>query len=80
MFYSNTIELLLQFAEQEDQLEVCPHFSRLLTGIPMLPVFKNLRWHSKKLTQFDPSNCKLVGASNSFNFGEINCSMYKVIG
>ena len=34
--------------EQLDQLEVCLPYSRLLTGIPILAVFQNLRWHSNK--------------------------------
>ena len=48
MFYLNTIEQLFLFVEQLDQLEVCQLFSRLLTGIPILAVFQNLRWNSNK--------------------------------
>ena len=54
MFYLNTIELLFLFLEQLepktwlDQLEVCLPISRLLTGIPILPVFQNLRWNLNK--------------------------------
>ena len=43
LFYLNTIEHLFHFVEQLDQLEVCLPYSRLLTGIPMLLVFQNLR-------------------------------------
>ena len=48
MFYLNTIEQLFLFIEQLDQLEVCLSYSRLLTGIPILAVFQNLRWNSNK--------------------------------
>ena len=48
MFYLNTIELLFLFVEQLDQLEVCLPHSRLLTGIPILAVFQNLRRNSNK--------------------------------
>ena len=48
MFYLNTIEQLFLFVEQKDQLEVCLPYSRLLTGIPILAVFQNLRWNSNK--------------------------------
>ena len=48
MFYLNIIEQLLLFVEQLDQLEVCLTYSRLLTGIPILVVFQNLRWNSNK--------------------------------
>ena len=41
MFYLNTIEQL-------GQLEVCLPYSRLLTGIPIMAVFQNLRWNSNK--------------------------------
>ena len=43
VFYLNTIEQLFLFVEQLDQLEVCLLYSRLLTGIPILAVFQNLR-------------------------------------
>ena len=43
LFYLNTIEQLFLFVEQLDQLEVCLPESRLLTGIPILAVFQNLR-------------------------------------
>ena len=48
MFYFNTIEQLFLFVEQLDQLEVCLPYSKLLAGIPILAVFKNLRWNSNK--------------------------------
>ena len=48
MFYLNTIEQLFLFVEQLDQLEVCLRYSRLLTGIPILAVYQNLRWNSNK--------------------------------
>ena len=48
MFYLNVIKQLFLFVEQLDQLEVCLPYSRLLTGIPMLAVFQNLRWNSNK--------------------------------
>ena len=48
MFYLNTIEQLFLFVEQLDQLEVCLPNSRLLTGIPILWVYKNFRWNSNK--------------------------------
>ena len=48
MFYLNTIEQLILFVEQLDQLEICLPFSRLLTGIPILAVLQNLRWNSNK--------------------------------
>ena len=43
MFHLNTIKQLIHFV---DHLEVCLPHSRLLTGIPLLVVFKNLRWNS----------------------------------
>ena len=46
MFHLNTIEQLFLFVEQLDQLEFCLPYSRLLTGIPILAVFQNLRWNS----------------------------------
>ena len=51
MFYLNTLEQLF-FVEQLDQLEVCLPFSRLLTGIPILAVFQNLRWNSNKTSLY----------------------------
>ena len=45
MFYLNSIEQLFLFVEQLDQLEVCLPYSRLLTGIPILGLFQNLRWN-----------------------------------
>ena len=48
MLYLNTIEQLFLFVEQLDQLEVCLPYIRLLTGIPIPAVFKNLRWNSNK--------------------------------
>ena len=48
MFYLNTIEQLFLFVEQLDQLEVCLPYRRLLTEIPILAVFQNLRWNSNK--------------------------------
>ena len=48
MFYLNTIEQLFLFVEQQDQLEVCLPYSRLLAGISILAVFQNLRWNSNK--------------------------------
>ena len=57
MFYLKIIEQLFLFVEQLDQLHVCLPYSRLLTGIPILVVFQNLRWNSYKtsligVTQF----------------------------
>ena len=52
MFYLNTIEQLFLLVEQLDQLEVCLHYSRLLAGIPMLAVFKNLSWNSNKTSLY----------------------------
>ena len=43
MFYLNTIEQLIFFVDQLDQLEVCLPYGRLLTGIPIsgsIPKFK----------------------------------------
>ena len=39
---------VVPFVVQLDQLEVCLPNSRLLTGIPKLAVFQNLRWNSNK--------------------------------
>ena len=50
MFYLNTIEKFFLFVQQKDQLEVYLLYSRLLTGIPMLGVFQNLRWNNNKMT------------------------------
>ena len=50
MFYLNTIEQLFLSVEPLDPLEVCLPISRLLTGIPILAVFQNLRWNSNKTT------------------------------
>ena len=52
MFYLNTIEHLFLFVEHLEQLEVCLPDSRLLNGIPILAVFKNLRWNSNKTALF----------------------------
>ena len=46
MFYLNTIEQLFLFVEHLFQLKVC--LPGLLAGIPILAVFKNLRWNSNK--------------------------------
>ena len=58
MFYLNTIEQLFLLVEQLYQLEVCLPYSRLLTGIPTLSVYQNLRWNSNKtsLTWFRPEH------------------------
>ena len=48
MFYLNTIEQLFLFVEQLNQLEICLPYSILLTGIPILAVFQNLRCNSNK--------------------------------
>ena len=53
MFYLNTIEQLFLFVEKLDQLEVCLPYSRLLTGIPILAVFQNLKWNSNKTSLSD---------------------------
>ena len=50
MFYLNTIEQLIHFVEQIDQLEVCLPYSRILTGILILVVFQNLRRYSNKIS------------------------------
>ena len=52
MFYLNTIKQLFLFVEEVDQLEVCLPYSRLLTGIPILAVFQNLRWNSNKTSLY----------------------------
>ena len=43
--------ILFLFVEQLDQLELCIPYFRLLTGIPLLAVFKNLRWNSNKTSR-----------------------------
>ena len=53
MFYLNTIKQLFLLVEQLDKLEVCLPYSRLLTGIPLLAVFQNLRWNSNKTSLID---------------------------
>ena len=53
MFYLNTIEQLFLFVELLDQLEVCLPNSRLLTAIPILAVYQNLRWNSNKTALFE---------------------------
>ena len=63
MFYLNTIEQLLFFVEQLDQLEVCLPYSRLLAGIPILAVFQNLSWISNK-TSLDNNS---LGITISFS-------------
>ena len=50
MFYLNANEQLFLFVEQVDQFEVCQPYSRLLTGIPMLAVFQNLRLNNNEMT------------------------------
>ena len=60
MFYLNTIEQLFLFVEQLDQLEVYLPYSILLTGIPMLVVFQNLRWNSNKTSLFQFFNCSMI--------------------
>ena len=61
MFYLNTIEQLIHFVEQLDQLEVCLPYSRLVTGIPTLAVFQNLWWCSNKTSQDLFQDCSLDG-------------------
>ena len=62
MFYLNTIGQLFLSVEQLDQLEVCLPYSRLLTGIPILAVFQNLRWNSNKTSLLtDPARDQLLG-------------------
>ena len=51
VFYLNTIEQFFIFFKHYNQLEVCP-YSRLQTGIPMMPVFQNLRWYKNKMTKY----------------------------
>ena len=65
IFYLNTIEQLLLFVEQVDQLEVCTPYSRLLVGIPILAVFQNLRWNSNK-TSLHPFT--LITITNPWRF------------
>ena len=62
MFYLSTIEQLFLFVEQLDQIEVCLPLSRLLTGIPILAVFQNLRWNS--------NNTSLQGLVKFKNFAK----------
>ena len=57
MFYLNTIVQLYLLVEQLDQLEVCLSNSRLLTEIPFLVVFQNLRWNSNKTSVLDTILC-----------------------
>ena len=78
MFYLNNIEQLFLFVEQLDHLEVCLPYSRLLTGIPILVVFQNLRWNSNKtslkklkaylssLSNENPAEKKSVSGGMSF--------------
>ena len=72
MFYLNTIEQLLLLVEQLDQLEVCLTYSRLQTGIPILVVFRNLRWNSNK-TSLTRSISKVFGFNNQ------ECSSYNIL-
>ena len=83
MFYLNTIEQLFLFVEQLDQLEVCLPYSILLTGIPILAVFQNLRWNSNKTSLlwldvglyafYNHQNCfnKNIFLSDPFNLSTI---------
>ena len=41
-------DVLFKYHRAVEQLEVCLPYSRLLTGIPILAVFQNLRWNSNK--------------------------------
>ena len=50
MLHLNTIEQLLLYVEQLYQLKICLPYSRLLTWIPILAVFQNLRWNSNKIS------------------------------
>ena len=52
MFYLNTIEQLFLFIEQLNQLEVCLTYSRLLAGIQILAVYRNLGWNSNKTSLY----------------------------
>ena len=75
MFYLNTIEQLFHCVEQLDQLELCLPYSRLLTGIPMLVVFQNIRWNSNK-TSLDKKEShsirkKLVSCQDNFVSGKL---------
>ena len=63
MFYLNTIEQVFLLVEQLDQLVVCLTYSRLLTGIPKLAVFQNLRWKLNKT-----SLCLTYAGSNYSQF------------
>ena len=48
VFYLNTIKQLFLFVEQLDKSEVGLPYSRLLSGIPILAVFQNLRGNSNE--------------------------------
>ena len=48
LFEYHQIKQLFLFVEQRDQLEVWLPYSRLLTGIPILAVFQNLRGNSNE--------------------------------
>ena len=52
MSYLNTIVQLFLFVQQLDQLDVCLPYSRLITWIPILVVFQNLRWNSNKTSLY----------------------------
>ena len=58
----NTIEQIFHFIEQLDQLEVCLPYSRLLTGIPILVVFQNLRWNSNKTSLLQNLSSNFCGS------------------
>ena len=67
MFYLNTIKQLFLFVEQLDQLEVCLPYSRLLTGMPILAVFQNLRWNSNK-TSINIKKIEMLYLNSTLNF------------
>ena len=47
-YIPNKMQNIIQILTLILPVEVCLPYSRLLTGIPMLAVFQNLRWNSNK--------------------------------
>ena len=70
----DTLVLRFLFVEQLDQFEVCLPYSRLLTGIPILVVFCNLRGNSNKtslaINNYWQRKIGLINRTDSCNWAE----------
>ena len=68
MLYLNTIEQVFCSVEQLNQLEVCLTYSRLLAGIQILAVYRNLGWNSNKTSLNNILPHRAANLCLKFNF------------